>query len=304
MQIAPEKQMYNLSFDDLLEHYRKLIGWDKYNSNQEVGVGPNDPDYINGIIISDIHAPFHDEHAFTKMIEQNKGKVDVCILAGDGPDFHAASRFPKFGEYFNVQQEHKAFMVILAMLSEAFPEVIMTPGNHDARTRKMYAGFLGPQWYQVLIDVHQQPDLFDLAEVMARQFKNIVIPKSPTYDWAVYRHIYQYHDIVIGHPEVYSKVANVAVGKFIDVMKKQAEPMGLIKPFSVAVMGHTHQAGKCFHDFGIIGIENASLCMTPDYAGSAKMTGAPRPPVHGYTRFKINRRTGKTDKNDINLIYI
>jgi hypothetical protein len=69
-------------------------------------------------------------------------------------------------------------------------------------------------------------------------------------------------------------------------------------------MGHTHQAGKTYNDFGIVGIENGCLCMTPDYDSGAKLGGALRPTIHGYTRFRTNMETGKTDSNDINFVRV
>jgi predicted phosphodiesterase len=306
MEIAPSKSMYHLSFDDLLQKYRDHIQWKGYPDNVPTpGEGPDDPEYLNGIIISDIHAPFHDEEKFAAMIAQTRGKVDVCILAGDGPDFHNYSRFIKYGQHFTIQDEHKSFMSVLAMLSESYPEVIMIPGNHDERARKKYAQILPPDLYQAVLSFHGN-NAFDFAELMTRQFENIVIPTMPSSGFAEYRFLYQITgtDIVVGHPELFSRIACKSVSTFIDWLKKKAQPMGLIKNFNHAVMGHTHQAGKIYADFGVIGIENASLCMTPDYDAGPKLSGCLRPIVHGYTRFKTNRATGITAKNDINLVYL
>src|SRR5665213_4043 len=306
MQIAPSKAMYHLPFEDLLQKYRDSIGWKSYPDNLPTpGEGPNDPDYLNGIIISDLHVPFHDEEKFAAMINETRGKVDVCILAGDGPDFHNYSRFIKYGQHFTIQDEQKAFVAVLAALSESYPEIIMFPGNHDERTRKKYAQLLGPEFYQAVLSFHGA-NAFDFAELMAEQFENIIIPPAPTKGFADYRFLYQITgtDIVVGHPELFSKIACKSVSTLIDWLKKKAEPAGIIKHFNHAVMGHTHQAGKIYADFGIIGIENASLSMTPDYDGNPKLSGCLRPVVHGYTRFKTNRATGITAKNDINLVYL
>jgi UDP-2,3-diacylglucosamine pyrophosphatase LpxH len=306
MEIAPSKAMYHLTFDDLLDKYREHIGWKNYPTNIPTpGDGPNDPEYLNGIIISDLHVPFHDEEKFAEMINQTRGKVDICILAGDGPDFHSYSRFIKYGQHFTVKDEHKAFMAVLATLSESYPEIIMFPGNHDERTRKYYAQKLEPEFYQAILSFHGA-NAFDFSELMTRQFENIVIPTMPSVGFADYRFVYQVAgtDIVVGHPELFSKIACKSVSTFIDWLKKKAQPEGIVKHFNHAVMGHTHQAGKIYADFGVIGIENASLCMTPDYDGNPKLSGCLRPIVHGYTRFKTNRATGITAKNDINLVYL
>jgi predicted phosphodiesterase len=300
-EVSPVKAIYGLhSFDEILAKYREWIGW--YEHTNESGVGPNEDDYLYGLIISDIHAPFHDEQRFAKMIAQTRAKVDVCILGGDGPDFHNYSKYMKYGQHFTPQQEHKAFLAVLAMLSEAYPEVIMIPGNHDERTRKKYAGMLPPDMYQAVLDFHG-PNAFDFAELMARQFENVIIPDMPKNGFAEYRFVYQIFDIIIGHPEVFSKIANKSVAAFIDWLMKKAIPMGLVHgPISAVVMGHTHQAGKTWNDYGIVGLENGCLCETPDYDAQPKLTGAPRPVVHGYTLFKTNKLTGNTSHNDIQFV--
>jgi UDP-2,3-diacylglucosamine pyrophosphatase LpxH len=303
-EVAPIKAIYSLDFDEILHQYRQFVGWNTHmDTCPKPGQGPNDERYLEGIIISDIHAPFHDEDAFSEMIQQTKGKVDICVLAGDGPDFHNYSKYMKYGQHFTIQDEHKSFLAVLAVLSESFPEVVMIPGNHDERTRKKYAQLLPADLYQALLSFHGN-NTFDFSELMTLQFDNIIIPEVPSHGFAEYRFLYQVNDIVIGHPEVFSKIANKSVSTFIDWLKKKAEPMGLVKPFSAAVMGHTHQAGKTFNDYDVIGIENGCLCLTPDYDSGAKLSGAMRPVVTGYTRFRTNRLTGKTAPNDINFVRI
>ena len=298
VEIAPVKAMYTLAFDDILAQYREWIGM----TGAGIPAAPLEKsDYLEGLIISDIHAPFHDEKRFAKMIADTAGKVDVCILAGDGPDFHNYSKYAKYGQHFSIRDEHKSFMAVLAVLSESYPEVIVMPGNHDERTRKKYSQLLPADLYQALLDFHG-PTAFDFAELMTRQFENIIIPTVPKDGFAEYRFLYQINDIIIGHPALFSKIPNKSVSGFIDWLMKKAIPVGLVTPFSAAVMGHTHMAGKTWNDFGIIGIENGCICMTPDYDSGDKLNGAPRPLTRGYTRFSTNKLTGKTSHNDIQFI--
>lgn len=298
VEVAPIKAKYSLGFDDLLQDYREWIGM----MIKVVPAEKREPsNYLDGLIISDIHAPFHDEARFAKMIADTKGKVDVCILAGDGPDFHNYSKYLKYGQHFSIRDEHKSFMAVLAILSETYPEVIVMPGNHDERTRKKYAQLLPADLYQALMDFHG-PDTFDFAELMTKQFDNVLIPAVPKDGFAEYRFIFQINDIIIGHPALFSKIPNKSVGGFIDWLMKKAIPVGLIKPFSAAVMGHTHMAGKTWNDFGVIGIENGCLCMTPDYDSGDKLSGALRPLTRGYTLFKTNKLTGQTSHNDVQFV--
>jgi predicted phosphodiesterase len=303
MNVAPLKAMYSFSFDEILEKYRQWIGMTE-KSFATPPAALDDDGYLKGLIVSDIHAPFHDELRFAKMIADTKGKVDVCILAGDGADFHNYSKYLKYGQHFTMQEEHKAYVKVLHALSEAYPEVIVMPGNHDERTRKKYATLLPADLYQSLLDFHG-PNAFDFAELMTEQFQNIVVPTMPSNGFAEYRFVYQINDIVIGHPEVYSKIPNKSVGGFIDWIMKKAVPMGLVhNPISAAVMGHTHMAGKTFNDYSIIGIENGCVCMTPDYDAQPKLCGAARPLTRGYTLFRTNKETKRTKPNDINFVEI
>lgn len=303
---APEKAIYTLpTFDEILDKYRKYIGWHDYQTTKPIpATGPNDPDYIHGVVISDIHAPFHDEQAFAKMISETKGTVDICILGGDGPDFHNYSKYSKYGQHFTAKDELNSFQVLLAILSESFPQVIMIPGNHDERVRKKYVSALSASMYQDILDFHGA-NAFDFSELLTKQFDNVIIPAFPKDGFAEYRFVFQLNDIIVGHPELFSKIPNKSVGGFIDWIKKKAEPAKMLKgPVNVAIIGHTHQAGKCYHDYGIIGIENGCLCMTPDYDSSARLFGAWRPRITGYTRFKTNRLTLTTDYNDVNFIKV
>lgn len=300
--VTPMKGLYTLTFDEILAKYRDWIGMKVI-----VIPGPTRPadGMVRGAIVSDLHVPFHDEQAFANFIKDAKesDSTDVCILGGDGPDFHNYSRYAKYGQHFTIQDEHKSFMSVLAILSETFEEVVMIPGNHDERTRKKYAQLLPADLYQSLMDFHGG-NAFDFSELMTRQFENIIIPTPPKHGFAEYRFIYQFYDIVVGHPEVYSKIPNKSVGSFIDWLKRKALPMGLIHDFKYAVMGHTHMAGKTWNDFATIGIENGCLAMTPDYDANARLAGAIRPPTHGYTRFATNGLTGVTNPNDINFIQL
>lgn len=300
-EVAPIKKVYTKTLDEIMADYREWIGWKEPIIPFESS--PIESDYLNGIIISDIHAPFHDEEAFFTMIADNKGKTDICILGGDGPDFHNYSKYIKYGQHFTMQEEHKAYMSVLATLSESFPEVVVIPGNHDERSRKKYAGILPADLYQSILEFHGN-NAFDFAELMALQFDNIIVPDCPKHGFAEYRFIYQFGDLIIGHPELFSRVAGQSVANFIEWLKKKAEPMGLVKPFKHVIMGHTHQGCKIVGNFGIIGIENASLCLTPDYDSGAKLSGVLRPPTLGYTKFKMDRATMTTNINDINLIVI
>lgn len=303
-EVAPIKNVYSLTYDEIMTKYREWIGWDTYvaTPGPEPTISIDEDPYLHGLIISDIHAPFHDENRFQKMIDDNKGKVDIVILAGDGADFHNYSKYMKYGQHFTVKDEHKGFMAVLGALSAAFPKIILMNGNHDERTRKKYAQLLPADLYQALLDFHGS-NAFDFSELMAAQFPNIVIPTTPKHGFAEYRFLYQINDIIIGHPELFSKIANKSVAGFIDWLKKKAEPMGLVGPFQHVVMGHTHMAGKTWNDYGITGIENGCLCMTPDYDAGAKLNGVPRPLTRGYTRFKTGP-DGHTNPNDINFVEI
>jgi hypothetical protein len=101
--------------------------------------GPAKPRKDDGaqriLVLSDVHAPFHDKAVLADCIAENRGKVDLCVVSGDLSDCYSVSRFIKY-ESVGFSQEWAEVQIVLEALSEAFPRVRVVIGNHDARLEK------------------------------------------------------------------------------------------------------------------------------------------------------------------------
>lgn len=88
------------------------------------------------LILSDIHAPFHDDVALKAVVADGvKRKADTIILNGDFMDFHAASFFRKDPRRIDFALEIETGVKLLRWIRSKFPKarIIFKEGNHDER---------------------------------------------------------------------------------------------------------------------------------------------------------------------------
>lgn len=100
------------------------------------------------LVLSDIHAPEHDEHAVDVALQIGQAlATDRIIIAGDGMDCHALSKYtPAAHRPFRWVDERVRGVPVFGMIREMFPK---TPidyllGNHDIRPEK-FIGSQAPQ---------------------------------------------------------------------------------------------------------------------------------------------------------------
>ena len=115
------------------------------------------------LILSDIHAPFHDEKAVEAAVNYGKEKkIDTLILNGDCLDFFSISRWEKnpldrcFGE------ELKIAKAMFNYLRKTFPKarIIFKDGNHEERWLK----FMTVKAIELLdVECFSLPQLLSLA---------------------------------------------------------------------------------------------------------------------------------------------
>lgn len=269
------------SFDDAYEAYREFLGIDK-PPLMPVYKPPTDKKRI--VVINDTHDPFKDEEAFAEFIRREGGNADLCILAGDGCDMWSWSRWPKGVWRCSPKEELIAHKKTLNILAESFPQTIVLPGNHTDRALKYMQGKgLPPEMLDYLN--YCAPAALSPYEFLLADIPNVKLAPVKLCGDAKYTFLYQIGDLVIGHPETYSIIPNRAVSNFIQWLESFAKPMGLVDDFKVVGIGHTHQAGKTFADFGVVGFEMGCMQILPDYSADPKLRGAKRPPVIGYTVF-------------------
>lgn len=250
------------------------------------------------LVLNDIHAPFHNEAALARAINDNRD-ADECWVVGDVLDLFSFSRYDKTSRPFSPIEEFQSGRVIMAGLAEAFPTVRVMHGNHDDR------------YIKYLVRAHIPPDVLEfmkysfpnslspLAKLCA-DLPNVQMMEPKRIDYASYPFIHQIGDCVLSHAERYSRLTNKAVSDVIEWLMKKAKPMGIVDDFKVVIQAHTHSAGKTWNDYGVVGIESGCLALTPDYDGSPKLMG--RQPVVGYT--VVVQEDGRTLINETNFIQI
>lgn len=290
-----EVNFRDMDFDLAMETINEWTGWGNYT--------PKDPpvceihdQYERILVLNDIHAPYHDEAKLRWIIENLKGKVDLCCVAGDLSDMYSYSRYPKRHQKFSAVQEMISTESVIVRLAEAFPKVILMSGNHDERLRKHVIG-RGIQGDELEALMYLNENFCNplAALIQKNGVKNVEMVPLIQDHYAEWNWIWQHGDLILGHPEKYSKIPNKVVGAFIDYLVRFRSSLKL-NDFRVVGAGHTHQAGKTWNDFGIVGFEMGCLSETPEYASDPKMFGA-RPAIKGYTLFLQDRETGRTNIN-------
>src|SRR5664279_2400257 len=93
--------------------------------------------YNRGLVISDIHYPYHDMQAINAMLEytvKNK-KINFIFINGDGIDCYQGSKFNRDPRNRSLSNEIWGWIEFLNMLKEVFPgvKIFWKLGNHEAR---------------------------------------------------------------------------------------------------------------------------------------------------------------------------
>lgn len=89
------------------------------------------------LLISDVHAPYHDQAALTTAI--NHGLSEGCenlYVNGDFLDFHCMSKYEHDADARSTQEELNVGSAILHDWSKIFSKLVFKIGNHDDRWRR------------------------------------------------------------------------------------------------------------------------------------------------------------------------
>jgi len=293
--IFPDAKEPKSDFDLAMDTLNDYIGW-KYYTPTDPPVCAIKDDYERILVLNDLHVPYHDETKFHWVLENMKGQVDMCVVAGDLSDLYSYSRYPKRHQRFTAVQEMVSTAAAIVGMAEAFPKVILMSGNHDERLRKhlVSRGIQGDE-LEAILYLNENFCNPMAALVQKHGLKNVELVPVIKDDYAEWNWIWQHGDLVLGHPEKFSRIPNKVVGEFISYLVRFRNRLKL-NEFRVVGAGHTHQAGMTWNDYGVVGFEMGCLCDTPEYASDPKMPGA-RPSVKGYTMFLQDRATGRTNIN-------
>lgn len=139
-------------YPSVAERVRKRLGTAQHEYRRNIVIEGD----THGIVLSDVHAPFHDRNAINlacKIIRWWKPKV--VIWNGDNADFYGASRYDKNpARSWRLQEEIDTWHIECVAPVQAAQvrgtEEYFLPGNHEARL-----------WHRLW----QNPDLFGIRSL-------------------------------------------------------------------------------------------------------------------------------------------
>lgn len=286
------------SLDDLYKDYKEAIGWKDTVPKPKGPTPPDGKDELT-VVVSDIHAPYHNVKALDWMIKRTAHKAKRLVIGGDLSDMFNFSKYAKFENHFSPLDEIKSVQSLLINFSEAYETVEVMRGNHDDRFIKyLQRQGIPTSVFDIFNHMHGEYALHPIY-VLARSLGNVKVVEPMNKDYAQFCYLHQVGDCVISHAEKFSQQTNKVAEDVIKSLMSYHVPEGVIKPFKVLIQCHTHQAGKTWNDFSKIGIENGCMSLTPDYTGQAKNLPR-RKSVVGYT--ELWQTNGVSDIEKTNFI--
>lgn len=201
------------------------------------------------MIMSDIHAPFHDKKAVSiakKYMQQYK--PDYVIINGDVVDFYSISRWDTSpSRKLNVSSELESANYVLDYLLDGIPKktnLYLNLGNHDVRMRKYI-------WRNPELDGLEELDIKNLLHTDERNIQ-VSIPEVDY--WRKDSGHLVLGDTMITHGDNTLNGCKGGINAGYNTMKS----MGMS-----TIIAHTHRLSKRSHKtpyHNWVGIEDGCLC--------------------------------------------
>jgi predicted phosphodiesterase len=256
-----------------------------------------DPARQRVLVLPDIHAPYHHPQMLADAIEAER-KADICVVMGDVSDSYALSRFDQ-SHRAPVEEEIRQVEIILATLSETFPDVRLIRGNHDARLeRQLTARLRDLEFIQAI--KYMTGGTLDFVQAAARKFPNVQVCGIDAADGQRADWMMVLGDVVFLHAEKFSRVPGSALRGIEEWLSDNERMLGLPPDWRVVIQAHTHQLGMFPYRADKLLVECGCLCQTPGYAVSARVGG--RPQRRGYVAFDLV--AGRCDVNSVRLQWL
>lgn len=249
------------------------------------------------LVVSDIHAPFHDPDALAYVFAHD-GDADLCIINGDIGDQYAFSRFVKY-DNVSYEQELGAVTHILERFSEQYPDVLVVQGNHDARVEKQLRDRLPPDLMAVVYQLTN--GVLDPTKAAASKLPNVRFDGHQTASGATIMWMVKVGDALVMHAEKFSRVPGAALRAIEDWASDYEHHMA-IEGWRLCVQAHTHQLSWVPFRAGKLLVEQGCLAKMMGYQMGPRLGG--RPQRQGYVTFYQHRETGRTDLNSVRLVWI
>lgn len=251
--------------------------------------------------LSDIHFPnSRDPRVLLEILNEYEDLLardnSLIVLNGDILDVHSLSTFPKHKEVHLID-EYICAQSLIKLCLEYVPRIVMTSGNHEARTSKTARESI-PASAQKMFRFNLMARLA-AGEILDEHGTVIEvdqdIKKRVTYQlkdsWYV-----RVGKTIFAHPSGYANGPGATVGKVHNLMKDIYN----FDDYDAIVCGHTHKLYKGIIEDKLL-IEQGSLTGLLDYEGKASLSmGFSH---NGYTIVWQDAQ-GNTNFNDSNFVYL
>ena len=286
------------TFDQAFSAYKSWLGWNTAEISRPHRRGrPRKREKI--VIAGDFHCPHQVDEYVRHLIRNEAADTDLLIIAGDFLNLGSVSRWPKLTKQTPLVMECREGQKVMSALAEAFRKIILIPGNHDKRLLKRMADGGFPE---EVLDYFREmvPEAVNPLALVVAGLDNVEMAPPISCGDASYDYIYQLGDLVVGHPESYSRIPVKGAGLFADWLMKTAVPARIVKqPVKLILQGNTHGAGLVWSDYGVWVGETGCMCRMGDYTSDPKLR-TPRPWCPGYV---ITEQTnGTTDINSTRFV--
>ena len=266
---------HNITQENSVDHVSPVVDrWknlqtiqDRYTSKSvDYTRGVNVEAEIKILALSDIHFPLARLDLLKNILEEHSNS-DVVVLNGDILDGYIFSSFDKY-ERISALHEYQVAFDFIHMLSDTFPEVILTQGNHESRvSRSLRSSGYETEAIRVL-----RPDLLariangellDHSGMLVKKFdfNNIKYDQVEPWYALVGKTLF-----IHPHSEGSAKPGYTVQKAYDTVFSRRYK----FDEFDSVVCGHTHQICKFVHNNTLL-IEQGSLAGVLSYAYSPKM---------------------------------
>jgi predicted phosphodiesterase len=240
---------------------------------------PKEEATIKVVSISDMHIPFQHDAVMEDMIAKHSD-ADILVINGDFLELYSVSSWPK-NKSVMLRKEYEQGLKVLKRLSEIFPKIYMTKGNHEDRLQRYFTSNVDPS-----ISFMTDPDIlqrlskgYDFNEegdlVKKHNFNNVFYRKGHL-SWYV-----QIGRCVFVHPSGGSGVPMRTAIKATDYLLSRT------LEFDAVCCAHTHQIGQIIYNNKLL-IEQGCACVPLEYESTSKM--AYRPQSFGYAVIMMNKK--------------
>ena len=246
------------------------------------------------LVISDIHSPFYRTDLIARIIsEYGIGSKNPCkrlVINADLFDCYSISRF-MVTKNVNIVDEFLSTIALMNLLSNSFPEIILTTGNHEQR---VFSYFMN---HGVGIDKMFLVN-YDWVKYIQSLFTNVKVAKNIIGNTRVGKHeqshCFALGDCAIGHFEISGSGPLAAAKKMQEWINKWRNYVPELAKCKLILQGHVHTLGRYEIDGGDITIgETGCMCSIQEYAVKADAKYSPS--INGW--WEVYQTNGITDRN-------